>query len=113
MDMLSASTTFVEAGGVAGSTEIDVLDAARVLPEAGFMPPAPVAFGVADDELEIATVLLELVFASVLLLSVFAVTVDREDFAALGVVCTALVVPVESAALVADAGECVIGWPSA
>jgi hypothetical protein len=113
MDALSASTTFVEAGGVASSTEIDVLDAARVLPEAGFMPPVPVALGVADGELEIATALLELVFASALLLSVFAVTVDREDFVALGVVCTAFVVPVESAVLVADAGECVIGWSPA
>src|SRR5580704_4935231 len=113
MAMLSASTAFVEAGGVAGSTAMDVLDAARDLPEAGFMPPAPVALGVADDELAIATVLFEPVFASVLLLSVFAVTVDREDFSALGVVCTAFVAPVEPVALVADAGECVIGWSPA
>jgi hypothetical protein len=77
--------------------------------ERAFVLAAFVAFGVVDDELETVTVLLELAltFVSALLLSVFAATVAREDFAVLGGVCTALVVAVESATLVVDVAECV------
>ena len=106
---MSASATFAVAGGVAGSTTIDVLAATAVLLETVLVLAVFVAFGVVDDELETVTVLLELAltFVSALLLSVFAATVAREDFAVLGGVCTALVVAVESATLVVDVAECV------
>jgi hypothetical protein len=88
---------------------IDARDAAAVLLETAFVLAAFVAFGLVDDELETVTVLLELAltFAPALSLSVFAATVAREVFVVLGVVCTALVVAVESAALVVVVAECV------
>jgi hypothetical protein len=112
MDMLSANTTFAVAGGVAGSITMDALDAAAALLEAPFVLPACAAFGVADDELETVTVLLELALASGFLAPVFAATLDREDFVVFEVACAAFEVVVESAAFIADPGECV-GWSSA